>query len=62
MRVLRACLSLSRVSLLRVYLLRGRPLLCDIRGGSLKMLLSNDCCFIKCQPFMRIGFKLGTAG
>ena len=29
--------------------LRERPLLDDIRGGSLKMSLSNGCCFIKCR-------------
>ena len=43
--------------------LRERPLLYDIRGGSFKkMSFSSGCCVMKCQLFMSIDLKLGTAG
>ena len=50
-----ACMSIS---------FSDRPLLYEMRGGSLKISLSNGCCSIKGQCFMSIstGFRLGTAG
>ena len=44
------------------YFFKGTPFLYDVRGGSLKKLLSNGCCIIKCHLFMSIAFKLATAG
>ena len=61
-RLVRALFSLSRVFFFALTSIRERPLLYDIRGGSLKLLLSYACCFIKCKLFMSTGFKFCTAG
>ena len=44
------------------YIFKGTPSFVRYMGASLKILLSNGCCVMKCQLFMSIGFKLGTAG
>ena len=41
------------------YFFKGTPFFVRY---SLKMLLSNGCCVMKCQLSMSIGFKVGTAG
>ena len=38
------------------------PLLYETIGGSLNILLSNACCWIKCQLCISVYFKLGTDG
>ena len=41
---------------------RERPLLYDMRGGSLYISLNRGCCLMRCQLFMSTGFRLDTAG
>ena len=41
---------------------RERPLLHDMRGGSLYISLNRGCCLMRCQLFMSTGFRSGTAG
>ena len=41
---------------------RERPLLYDMRGGSLYISLNRGWCLMRCQLFMSTGFRLGTAG
>ena len=57
------CIRVTGLSLaLRSLSLIDCPFLQHMRGRSLHISLSNGCCSIKCQSFMRICFKFGTAG
>ena len=61
-RLPRSLLSRSHNFALTSISFKDRPFLYDIKGGSLKISLSNGCLLIKCHLFMMICFKLGTDG
>ena len=41
--------------------LSERPSLYDIMGGPLKIWFSNGCCCIRCNFFVKISLRFGTA-